>query len=272
MDTTTKRSRGRPRRSTRARSRRRSRRSTGRCAILKVLAGRRGHVADRARRGGRAGAGDGLPGALDLRGARHRRDPAGDAALVRRPGGVPHRQRVPRPHQPRRAGARGDARADGGDRRDGEPRHRRRRAGGLHQPGRDARADPRLLPAGHARADPCQRASARRCSPIMPPEAIERIVREQGLAGLHARARSPTRRGWPRSWRRSARGAGRWTTRSAPRACAASRRRSSTSSARRSPGCRCRGRRSDGAARRALGDRVRAAADRITRAIGGTAP
>ena len=51
----------------------------------------------------------------------------------------------------------GDARADGRDRRDGEPRDRRRRAGGLHQPGGDPRADPRLLPARDARADPCQR-------------------------------------------------------------------------------------------------------------------
>ena len=77
-----------------------------------------------------------------------------------------------------------------------------------------------------------------------------------------------------RSWRRSGRGAGRWTTRSGPRGCAASRRRSSTSSARRSPGCRSRGRRCGwrAPAGAALGARVRAAADRITRAIGGTAP
>ena len=81
------------------------------------------------------------------------------------------------------------------------------------------------------------------------PQAVARIVAEQGLAAFTSTP-SPTPSGWRRSWRRSGRAAGRRTTRSARKACAASRRRSSTSSARRWRGCRCRGRRSDGAERR----------------------
>ena len=40
---------------------------------------------------------------------------------------------------------------------------------------------------GHARADPCAAASARRCSPTTRPAAVERIVREQGLAAFTER-------------------------------------------------------------------------------------
>ena len=107
----------------------------------------------------------------------------------------------------------------------------------------------------------------------LPEAAVERIVREQGLPAFTAR--TITDRGKLVEEMAGVRGgAGRWTTRSAPRACAASPRRSSTSSARRWPGCRSRGRwcgwTGSGAA--ASGARVRAAADRITEAIGGTAP
>ena len=168
----------------------------------------------------------------------------------------------------------GDARADGRDRRDREPRHRRRRAGGVHQPGRDARADPRLLPARHARADPRQRASARRCSPTIRPRRSSGSCASRGSPPFTAAHDHRPRRGCGRSSPRSGRGAGRWTTRSAPRACAASPRRSSTSSARRSPASRSRARPSawPRAGDAELGARVRAAADRITRAIGGAMP
>ena len=76
-----------------------------------------------------------------------------------------------------------------------------------------------------------------------PPEAVRADRARAGAGGLHGADDHRPGAARPRSWRRSGRAAGRWTTRSARKACAASRRRSSTSSARRRPGCRSRGRR-----------------------------
>ena len=77
--------------------------------------------------------------------------------------------------------------------RDGEPRDRRRRAGGLHQPGRDARADPGVLPAGDARADPCQR--HRQGAARLPSAGGGGADRARaGAARPSPRGRSPTRR------------------------------------------------------------------------------
>ena len=258
--------------STRSRSRRRSRRSTGRSRILKVLADGEGmSLTELAEATGQA------PATVyrvlsTLRGARDRRGAAGDAALVRRAGGVPHRQRLSRADEPRRAGARGDARADGGDRRDGEPRHRRRRAGGVHQPGRDARADPGVLPAGHARADPCQRhrQGAARLSAARGGGAD----RARAGAARPSRARTITDPG-----------------RLAEELAAIRARGWAVDDEERTEGMRCIAApifnefreamagvsisgptgRMDARRGRSLGERVRAAADRITRAIGGTA-
>ena len=195
------------------------------------------------------------------------------AGLVRRAGGVPHRLGLPRPHQPRRAGARRHARADGRDRRDREPRDRRRRAGGVHQPGGDPRADPRLLPAGDARADPCLGIG-------------KALLAYHPARGDRAdRPRAGARRVHARDDHRPGRLAEEFA---AIRARAG---RSTTSE--RTEGMRCiaapifnefreaigrgvglAGRRCgwSGPAGRRWATRVREAADRITRAIGGTAP
>ena len=111
------------------------------------------------------------------------------------------------------------------------------------------------------------------------------------LAHLSARARQRHRaQGRPRSLyakdarrpavararpaRRSTRAAGRSTTRNGIRACAAWRRRSSTSSASRSPASPSPGRRcaSRPSARPTIGPLVREAAEEVTKAIGGKAP
>ena len=105
-----------------------------------------------------------------------------------------------------------------------------------------------------------------------PPEAVRADRARAGAAGVHGADDHRSGAAGRRSWRRSGPAAGRWTTRNARRECAASRRRSSTSSGRRRPGCRSRGRpvRMERAGE-GLGEKVRAAADRITQAIGGTA-